>query len=154
MLIAGKIFGIFWGALISFSGAFLAAAIGFYACRYGGHAVYQRLVGKEDMQRIDQWFGRYGLFAVIMSRPIPMMTEILSCLAGLTDVKPRYFLGAAALGTYPVCLIYAYVGDKGALSDPLPLLLVALIIPGLGWLLTRSLQRPIEKEDSPHQSDD
>ncbi len=141
MLISGMIFGIWLGTAISLLGSMLAAGIGFFACRFGGQRVYRQLVGQQDMRRIHQWFTDYGVYAIILSRPIPMMTEILSCLAGLTDLKAGTFLAASALGHLPVCLVYAYFGHVSSPANPWPAACMALLVPAIGWLIMRRINK-------------
>jgi len=140
MAVSGMVFGAWLGTLISFAGALLAALLGFYACRWGGRRVFQRLLGEDDRTAIDEWFGTYGVYAILFSRPVPMLTEILSCLAGLSDLRPRTFILATALGTFPVCLVYGYFGSVSSPTNPWPAACVALLIPAVGWLVVRRIK--------------
>lgn len=138
MVLAGRLLGVVLGTLSSFTGAMLAALIGFGACRWQGERALRRLVDAQQAQAISQWFERYGVYAIILSRPIPMLTEILSCLAGLSHMSVRRFLLASILGTLPLCLLYGYAGSRGGHSSWLAIWL-ALGIPSLGWLIMRRL---------------
>ena len=147
MALSGKLLGTWWGGAASFAGAMLAAAIGYGACRRWGESAFRRLIGGADRERVRAWFQRYGVYAIILSRPVPMLTEILSCLAGLSAMRARTFFGAAVLGTLPICFVYSYVGSRGSLTDPWPAIWIALAIPAAGWLLVRwlKLDRPAEE---------
>lgn len=137
---AGYLLGLPAGALASFVGGMLAACIGFYGCRYGGAPVFRRMVGEEETARIDAWFRRWGVAALIASRPIPMLTEILSCLAGLTTLRGRTFLLANTVGLLPICLLYAWAGSRGEREGPFLAVVVCLLVPAIGWLITRWIQ--------------
>jgi 3-dehydroquinate synthase len=139
MAFSGMFLGAVLGTLVSFAGAMLAALIGFYICRRGGRAAFERLVGAQEEQRITDWFRRRGVVAIILSRPVPMLTEILSCLAGLSELSPRTFTAAAALGTLPVCAIYAWVGSRGDVTNPWPAVWISLALPAAGWLVAGRL---------------
>jgi uncharacterized membrane protein YdjX (TVP38/TMEM64 family) len=141
MLLSGAFLGLWLGALVSFVGAMLAALLGFYACRLGGRSAFERLVGAGEEQRITDWFRRRGVLAVILSRPVPMLTEILSCLAGLSELRGRTFIAAAALGTLPVCLVYAWAGSRGGAGAPWTAVWVSLLAPATGWLVARRVQK-------------
>lgn len=141
MTVSGMIFGLWTGALVSFVGATGAAVIGFFACRRGGHAMFKRLIADDDIRAIDRWFQSWGAAAIILSRPVPMMTEVLSCLAGLSDLKTRTFLVAATLGHIPVAIVYAWAGARGGLNNPTLAAAVALGIPAAGWLVVRRMKR-------------
>ncbi len=141
MTLAGVIYGAWLGGLIGFAGTMLAAALGFYACRWGGQKTFKRLMGDEDVDKIDAWFREYGVYAIILSRPVPMLTEILSCLAGLSGLRARTFFLASALGHLPICMVYSFAGSLGGVDDPWPAILAALLIPAAGWRAVRRLKR-------------
>ncbi len=141
MALSGKLLGFLPGGLVAFAGAMLAAAIGFYGCRLGGQRVFDRLVGAADAENISAWFRRYGVYAIILSRPVPMLTEILSCLAGLSKVRARIFFAASILGTLPICFVYSYFGHLGDLTNPWPAIGIALVVPAIGWFIVRRLKR-------------
>lgn len=146
MTVSGLLFGVWLGAALSFAGAMGSAAFGFLGCRWGGQRVFQRLAGNDDISRIDAWFERYGLVAIIVSRPVPMLTEVLSCLAGLTDIPVRTFFVVSALGTFPVCLVYAWFGAVSSPANPWPAVLVALLLPASGWLVARAIKGASHRE--------
>lgn len=139
MAFSGMFLGVWIGGVVSFLGAILAACMGFGLCRWGGQAAFKRLIGNQDLSRINRWFSQYGVYAIIISRPIPMLTEILSCLAGLTAIRFRIFLVSSILGTLPICFVYSYVGSKGDITDPWLAIWIAILIPALGWLITRRI---------------
>jgi uncharacterized membrane protein YdjX (TVP38/TMEM64 family) len=147
MALSGKFLGPWWGALASFTGAMLAAWAGYLACRHGGDRLFKKLKGDEDTRRVSVWFEQYGIYALVLSRPVPMLTEILSCLAGLTYFKFTTFSMASALGTLPVCLVYSVAGNAGSITDPWPVIWVSLAIPAAGWCFVRYLKhsRPSAK---------
>ena len=141
MVFSGTAFGFFWGGVISFCGSFLAALIGFGLCRKLGQRAFDRLVGAADQEAIGRWFADWGLPAIVLSRSLPMLTEILSCLAGLSHISWRAFAGACALGTLPVCFVYSYAGSCEGAQAPLYAVLAAMGIPALAWLATRLIFR-------------
>lgn len=136
MMLSGFLLGPWLGGVASFTGAMAAAWIGFFGCRYGGAAFFTRIVGKDDISKVEHWFNDYGIAAIIISRPVPMLTEILSCLAGLSKVNVWRFTLASIVGTLPICIVYSYFGSKGTLTDPWPAVWVAVLIPAVGWLFT------------------
>ena len=141
MTLSGKFLGFIAGGLVSCLGAMLAAWIGFFACRWGGQKVFIRLIGEKDISKVREWFGKYGIFAIILSRPVPMLTEILSCLAGLSQFSFKSFSLAALCGTLPICFVYSYFGSKSSITNPWPAVWVALVIPAIGWGIARWINR-------------
>ncbi|MFW6056791.1 MAG: TVP38/TMEM64 family protein [Chloroflexota bacterium] len=141
MTVSGMLLGVWLGALASFGGAMAAALTAFYICRLGGTGVFERIVGNAEIVRVTRWFERYGVFAIVLSRPVPMLTEVLSCLAGLSRMHPVVFVAAAALGALPISLVYAVAGSHGSLGNPWPAAVAALGIPAVGWALVRYFSR-------------
>ena len=141
MTLAGMVLGVWGGALASFLGAMGAALTAYWACRLGGAAAFERMSGSQETRKVEAWFERYGVFAIILSRPVPMLTEVLSCLAGLSGMRHRVFVLAATLGTLPVCLVYSIAGHYGGLANPWPAVVVALGIPAAGWAALRIANR-------------
>lgn len=148
MALSGMLLGPVLGGLVSSLGAMAAACLGFWACRLGGKRAYRRLVSEEELGRTSEWFRRYGVIAIVISRPIPMLTEILSCLAGLTELPFRTFLLAALLGTVPICFVYSVVGSLGDMSDPWPVVWISIFVPAVGWLIARRIKKkPVKLEN-------
>lgn len=144
MALSGMFYGPLMGALVAFAGSMLCVMTGFGICRAGGHAYMERFLGKQDLHRISVWFEKYGVALILVSRPVPMLSEVLSCVAGLSDLRARTFLIASALGHFPVCLLYAYLGSRGSLSDPWPMVAAGLGIPGVLFLIFKRLHaRPV-----------
>ncbi len=140
MAASGMLLGVWIGGIASFLGAILAACSGFWICRRGGRRVFRRLIGNQETRRIDRWFSKYGVYAIIISRPIPMLTEILSCLAGLSALRFRTFLLSSILGTLPICFVYSYFGSRGDITDPWPAVWVSIVIPAIGWVIARRIK--------------
>jgi len=118
----------------------LAAFIGFFGCRWGGRRVFARMIGDRDIDKVRAWFEDYGVIAIILSRPVPMLTEILSCLAGLSNVRPMIFALVAFLGTLPVCLVFSWFGSIEG-SGLMPAVWISVAIPAVGWVFTRWIKR-------------
>jgi uncharacterized membrane protein YdjX (TVP38/TMEM64 family) len=122
--------------VVAFVASMFTAILGFTACRLGGQVWRRRIGGGEDLEKAGAWFERYGVFAILISRPIPMLTEVLSCLAGMSAMRVRTFLVATALGHLPVCVFYSFIGSRGDFADPWPVLSISLAVPaflGLGY---------------------
>lgn len=141
MTFSGWFLGFGPGALAAFAGSMAAAFTGFYACRWGGQRVFERLAGKQNIKPVDAWFRRNGVLAIIVSRPVPMLTEILSCLAGLTRLPARTFLAANLCGHIPVSLLYAWAGSRGARGEWGFLVFVLLLFPAAAWWLARKIRK-------------
>jgi uncharacterized membrane protein YdjX (TVP38/TMEM64 family) len=72
VLIAGGLaFGFPFGWLVGALGSIVAAVLGFYISRKGGRSLAIRLVGEKAIKFADNWFNRWGAWAVLLGRPTP-----------------------------------------------------------------------------------
>lgn len=142
MTLAGTLLGPWRGAVTSFLGAMAGALIGFGLCRGFGRGVFERVVGERDAEQVERVMERYGVWAVLLSRSVPMLTEAVSCLAGLSRLRAATFVALAAAGTAPLCLVYAWAGYRaGSVAGQGWAVLLAFILPAAGFALVRRHQR-------------
>jgi len=119
------------------AGLVLGSLAGYGACRRFGRRAFERFVTPEEAARFGHWLEHYGPVALIVSRPVPMMSETLACLAGLGGMGVLRFLVALLLGAAPYAWFFAWAGDRlgRVREEPGLALLVALAVPALYWLL-------------------
>jgi len=109
MFANGILFGTVAGATLSLAGGLGAAYCGYWIGRKGQNAG-QRFTGAAAMAQANDFFGRWGLLAVMVSRPVPIMAEAVSIAAGIAGMKPGKMLLASGLGLLPAALLYAVAG--------------------------------------------
>ena len=149
MAAAGYLYGPLLGGLLSAAGSFCAGLAGYGLCRAFGQKLARRLVGDAPLARQQTRFERSGPWLVAASRWLPVLPEVVACLAGLTRMPLRTFAVALACGSLPLGLVHAAIGASGherprlalALSIFLPLILWMLAAP----LLRRPRETPNEK---------
>jgi len=112
LLCGGAAFGLLSGWLVGALGSVVAAFIGFYISRKGGRSVAIRFVGDKGIEFADNWFNRWGVWAVLLGRIAPFIPfDLISYSAGLTQIKFRSFMIPTVIGTLPRALFYAFLGD-------------------------------------------
>ena len=120
-LVAGAIFGLFWGTLWVFIGATVGSALAFLVSRYiARSAIEKRLTGNARFAAIDRAIGGQGLRIVTLLRLSPVFPyNLLNYALGLTRVRLRDYVMASA-GMLPGTLLYVYygklAGDVAALA--------------------------------------
>lgn len=113
----GLLFGVWWGALLSWSSALAAAAIAFGLSRTFGRPVAERLVTRGALEWSDGFVARWGGWAVLVGRLLPVVSfDVVSYGAGLTPMRLDVFLLATAVGMVPGTLFYAWLGHLGGES--------------------------------------
>lgn len=142
MVAHGALFGVALGTLLSVAGSLGASAFGFYLGRIGSPLLIRSL-SPEERRKADDLLARWGLLAVVVTRPIPILAESVALLAGTTALPwPRYLL-ASLSGLLPASFLYAVTGATAARLDSF-LLIFALVlaVAGLFWLIGRRLAPP------------
>ena len=112
LICGGAAFGLLSGWLVGALGSVVAAFIGFYISRKGGRSVALRFVGYRGIEFADNWFNRWGVWAVLLGRVAPFIPfDVISYSAGLTQMKLRSFIVPTVIGTLPRAFFYAFLGD-------------------------------------------
>lgn len=110
MLLNGKLFGIAEGTLISTAGLVLSTVAGYYIGKKISSRV-SRFIPEWERSRAEKLFQQWGYLALIITRPIPLLSESLSIVAGLQGVSPFILIVSAVAGSVPGAFIYAYYGN-------------------------------------------
>jgi len=118
VLIAGGLalqFPIGW--LVGAAGSIVAAVLSFYISKKGGRGLAIKLVGAKGIEFADNWFNRWGSWAVLLGRFAPFIPfDAISYGAGLTSMKLKSFLVPTVIGALPRTLFYTYLGTYFGLN--------------------------------------
>jgi uncharacterized membrane protein YdjX (TVP38/TMEM64 family) len=141
MLGNGALFGVAIGTTVSLVGSLGGAATGFLIGRRGGRLL-ERLTSRQEMAEADRWFQRWGVTAIIISRPLPIVAETVAIFAGASSISWRSMLLAAAVGLVPTCLLYALAGAVArSFGSAVLIFCLTLFIAGAFWLVERRTHR-------------
>ena len=113
VLIAGGLaFEFPFGWLVGALGSMVAALISFYISRKGGRSLAIRFVGEKGIKFADNWFNRWGAWAVLLGRFAPFIPfDAISYGAGLTTIRLKNFIVPTVIGTLPRALFYTSLGS-------------------------------------------
>ncbi len=114
-------------------GSLLCAILGYWLCRWLGRPFFLRITSADDLARAEKFWARYGGWGIVLSRALPMFTELISCLAGLIRMNFLPFLGLTLLGAVPLSAFYAWAGQKGMTSGGGWAFLLALAVSAVGF---------------------
>lgn len=148
MTLHGVAFGPWWGTVYSTAGSMGCAWIGYELGRRLGTGGIDRVgASPDDVSFAEKFFDRFGPYAVILSRPVPLFAEVVTCLAGMQKMPAMKFGTAAFCGTLPLSAVYAVWGARnGDAHTLLPTLVIAVALPVIGWailaFMTRSRHAP------------
>ncbi len=128
--VLGVTTGMFWGWL----GLNLAAWLGYGLGRWKGTT--WAAVSEEDHERYAGWFDHSGGLAVLLSRWLPILPEVLSILAGMYGMSTKRFAVAVGLGSLPPAWLYSWIGAT-AKDAPIRSIVILVITTTVGWLLVQ-----------------
>lgn len=107
------VFGWWQGALLSWTSAMAGALVCFYLARIAGRDIVERLNKNFSLEKLDEYFDRYGKHTILICRLLPFISfDFVSYAAGLTAIKPIPFLIATGIGQLPATIVYSYVGSN------------------------------------------
>ncbi|MBI9089196.1 MAG: TVP38/TMEM64 family protein [Desulfobacterium sp.] len=105
------LFGWIKGAILSWSSAMAGAALCFFIAKWFGRALVEKFTSRPALENIDDFFKRYGPYAILIARLLPFVSfDIVSYAAGLTSMGFWSFFWATGVGQLPATLIYSYAG--------------------------------------------
>lgn len=140
MSAAGYLYGTLVGGIVSAAGSFAAGMTGYGLCRAFGQKIALRLAGEKELAEHHTLFQRSGPWLVAASRWLPLLPEVISCLAGLTRMPLRTFAIALACGAIPMGFVYAAIGATGH-GNPKLALGLSVLIPPVLWAAMRPVLR-------------
>lgn len=121
------LFGWVRGAILSWTSSMVGAVLCFYIARIYGRTTVEKLTNKFALQEVDNFFDKYGNYAILIARLLPFISfDIVSYAAGLTSMGLWSFLWATGLGQLPATIVYSYVG--GMLTGGVKTFVTALFV--------------------------
>jgi uncharacterized membrane protein YdjX (TVP38/TMEM64 family) len=134
----GLIYGPWLGGAIGATGAFLSGCLAYFLCRQVGERAALKLLGEKDLQRGRELFAKSGGWIIALTRWVPILPEVTSCMAGLTRMPLGKFLLALACGCIPMAFTFAWIGASGT-EHPGWALGLSAALPVLFWGITSAV---------------
>jgi pyruvate/2-oxoglutarate dehydrogenase complex dihydrolipoamide dehydrogenase (E3) component/uncharacterized membrane protein YdjX (TVP38/TMEM64 family) len=143
-LVAGALFGLWWGLLLVSFASSIGATLAFLVSRFLLRDALQSRYRKQ-LQSINAGFERDGAFYLFALRLVPAAPFfVVNLVMGLTPIRTRTFYWVSQLGMLPGTFVYVNAGTelgeltsvRGLLS---PGLLGAFVLLGLFPLVARGL---------------
>jgi uncharacterized membrane protein YdjX (TVP38/TMEM64 family) len=134
---AGVLLGFWRGAAVIWIGMTVGCVIGYvFGVKAAGAA--RKVVGADGLVRANSIMERYGNWALVVCRPIPVLAESSVVFAGLVRSPVQPFIWMTTLSNLGIALAYAAVGAFSMeVQSFLLTFLAALALPGLAMLAGR-----------------
>jgi uncharacterized membrane protein YdjX (TVP38/TMEM64 family) len=107
------IFGWVMGAIYSWTGAMIGAAVCYFIAKAFGRPAVERFVSKRALEATDKFFDRYGKHSIMIARLLPIIPfDVISYAAGLTTMGFWGFFWATGIGQFPATIVYSWLGEN------------------------------------------
>lgn len=137
MVAHGALFGVVGGGLLSLAGATGSTLVAFAIGRRSKSAVDRR-VRPAERERVTRFIDRYGVLALVVTRPLPLIAETVALLAGTTAMTWRAAVLGGALGNIVPAVAYAFAGAYArSLGQQALVLGLVLMLSASLWVVVR-----------------
>ncbi len=141
MIAHGAVYGVVVGTLLSLLGSMLASAAAFWIGRRGGRLLALAVPADERAQA-DTFLARWGIVAIVVSRPLPLLAETVLVLAGASQLGWRTAMLATLTGSVPLCLLYAWAGATSiGFESGFVVLGLTMVLAAIVGLTIRQVER-------------
>jgi uncharacterized membrane protein YdjX (TVP38/TMEM64 family) len=146
MFVNGVLFGVILGSLLSILGGLGATLLGHWIGTKG-EAASKRWIGETALNRARLFFQKHGMVALIVSRPIPILAEAISIIAGISGMPRKQLIPGTIIGLLPAAILYAIAGAyavdlNSGLYAFLAVMLLATAVWAIGRLILHSKRTP------------
>jgi uncharacterized membrane protein YdjX (TVP38/TMEM64 family) len=134
---AGVLLGFWWGMGAVWAGMTMSCLLGY---GFGARAsrAARRFVGESGMTRVSHLAERYGDYAIVLCRPIPVLAEASVIFAGVVSRPLGRFLVVTGWSNLGVAAGYAAIGAYAMAVDSFLLaFLGSLVVPAVALLAAR-----------------
>jgi len=136
----GAVYGVWLGGVLASVGSMLAGTLGYGVGRFFNETTARKWLGEKDFERGKKVFAGRGAWVVAMSRAVPILPEVLSCMAGLLRMPFWKFFTALACGSIPMGFLFAWIGTAGR-DSPAWGLGFSIAVPAVLWGIAGILRR-------------
>lgn len=106
----------FWGSFLTgLLGSVFCAIIIYLMGRIGGRPFIEKygkyfFMKKDDIEKSEEWFKKYGMYAAFIGRNIPIVRTFISLPIGIMRLNFLKFIIYTTLGSIPWTFAFVYVG--------------------------------------------
>jgi len=134
MVFNGLFFGTILGTIISLIGLMGFASLGFYLGRKSRKLI-KTIASEKEYNDANNFLQKYGLIAIILSRPIPLLSETIIIVAGSSEIAYSNAIVAAFLGYLVPALLYSATGQIAASFQNLSIVWIfSIFVISIIWI--------------------
>lgn len=138
--LSGWQLGWWLGAIATWLGMSVGAALGFAFARKWGQPFAKWFSKPDDLETVRHMSDRFGPVVLAITRAMPVFAEASVLIAGIHQLSWRKFLPAVLLSNFGISVAYAWFGEIAEQNEWLPLALgIAVAVPVLFAAAARPL---------------
>lgn len=127
--------------------AFIASITNFWIARIWGRSIIEKLIGKDEIHKVDKFTQNYGLLALFISRIfLKGYHDIISYAAGLTSIKFSRYLIISTIGMIPGVSVWYFLASL--VDDPVSFTIITIVeififalLFGIGSLIIKKYKK-------------
>lgn len=136
MVALGAELGPVLGSVCAVFGTAAAGWLAFGVGRVAGPSLLARIPA-DERARADELLARWGVVALLATRPVPVLAETAALAAGASPMRAGRAAWTVAVGSVPVGVVYAVAGSVGAEASAGALAFGGAVTLALGWVAWR-----------------
>lgn len=152
--VASSVVMVSLGALYGPAGGIALALLGRLGCFLVGFGVGRRTGGRllravpaSQRERGEDLLARRGAFAVVVTRPLPILGDTVAILAGASRMSWRRGAVAATVGSLPEAVAYSLSGALAASTADAALVWAAfVVVAGVFWVAAGRTSRVEQRQ--------
>jgi uncharacterized membrane protein YdjX (TVP38/TMEM64 family) len=139
---AGAFLGAPVGAFASWVGMTLGCVVAYAIGAVAGRQVVRRISG-DAIDALERDMERFGPSLVAMGRPVPVLAEATTLIAGATRMNFKQFITVSSLANLGISIVYSATGALSIQAGSFILAVVAsMALPATAWwVVTRVLKQ-------------
>ncbi|WP_424015640.1 TVP38/TMEM64 family protein [Halorubrum xinjiangense] len=148
-LVAGYLFGSFWGTVYSLTGVLIGSAVAFSLSKRYGRSFVENVIHEDVIDRFDGFVdtvGIPGLFAFVIIPGLP--DDAICFLSGLTKWSLPTFIGVIAVGRLPAYVLTVYAGGElasGRFLSAMALVAIVVAASAIGYYKQEAVRDLVER---------
>jgi uncharacterized membrane protein YdjX (TVP38/TMEM64 family) len=149
----GLLFGFGIGTFVSLTGMVISCAAGYWLGKAFGRPLASRMIGPDEMRRLEDMSRRVGDWVIVIARPVPVLAEASVIFAGIGRMRSSRFFLLSTLSNAGISAAYAAIGAFSAeLNSFLPAFVGAILVPWLVMSVVKVYHRKKDTVNRQHQT--
>jgi uncharacterized membrane protein YdjX (TVP38/TMEM64 family) len=141
----GMVYGSVWGVIITWVGTMLGAVASFALTKYYGRPFVEKKVSPSQLEKIDHWVHRQGVWSLLLARFIPIISfNLINYGAGMTSVSWWTFLWTTGVGILPITIIMVGMGNNFDIIPWWVWIIVLAVVMGAAYLMNSLIQNKLK----------